>query len=181
LTLAAAAALLLSASPADAGDCTALHGALEKRYESAVQGHAQPEQQDSALDALENAIFDALDQCPGDYDLLKLMGETQIAAGRGPIAIAYGNKLIDLRPDYFAGHLLLGAALMTVGKSDEGVRHMKNAEELAPENLAVKLNLCSALAESGRKTEAIEYCDAVAAGDDARLRDIATSLRSRLH
>jgi len=178
--LAAVASLLLPSVPAAANECEELHDTMAERYEHAVSARVEPSSKMPELNKLEDEIFEAMESCPNDFNLLKLMGETQIAAGRGPIAIAYGYKLVDMRPDYFAGHLLLGAAFLTVGKTEEGIRHMKEAEELASDNLAVKLNLCSALAQADRKDEAIEYCDTVLAGGDDRLRGIAAALLARL-
>jgi Flp pilus assembly protein TadD len=163
-----------------ADDCEERHAALVRQYVKAAAKPANTEAYFEGLLDLEDSIFAQMNHCPDDVQLLSLMGETQIAMGRFQLAVLYGRKVVKMAPDIWRTHALLGGSLVSLREYEEGISHLQQASKMAPQNIKLKLNLCSAYASAGRRAKAIQVCDEVIRNADSDVRRLATAIRKKL-
>jgi len=107
---------------------------------------------------IEKAEQEYLRLLDGDYrtvDVLQMFA--RIAAKRGDLAGAnnHWDRILDLDPRHLVSLIEKGVLLHGLGKLDEAVQCFAVAREIAPENELVVSNLAVALADSGRRHEAL--------------------------
>ncbi len=160
--------------------CADAFAELVAQYEAAVAQPRGSEDYVMALFAVENDTFDALERCPDDPHLWTLIGESEVALGRLQMAIVYARKVVALAPEYWRGYAVLGGALISNKDYAEGLMHLQRAAEMRPDNLTLKMNLCSAYAVAGENAKAASVCDEVIAKDTGRLRELAMAIKEGL-
>jgi tetratricopeptide (TPR) repeat protein len=168
----------------------AAEDACEKRYEELNNTHLHllanrhdmaPSLYDIKLLALEDALFEAFKQCPHNASLFALMGELQIILGQPSLAVAYGNKAVQLDAASWRGHSVRGTGLCLSGDCETGLISLRRAIALQPDNAALQLNLCSVLVWNGFHKESLPECTAAIQTGDARVLAQAYYLRSRAY
>jgi len=160
--------------------CPALFQSLNARHlQLAGAPPDSPVTAQEGLRRLESDLFAALSECPRDAQLHALMGELQISLGEYPIAVAYGQKAIELDANAWRAWQLLGSSLAMIGRSREGVTALERAVELAPGNMALKVNLASALVADGQFPRALELCEAPVRSTDRALAGAAHHVRGQ--
>lgn len=65
-------------------------------------------------------------------------------------AVAEFRRVVDERPDQYAGHLMLGRSLLAAGKPDEAIEPFETAVELRPDDASARLHLGHAFHENDR-------------------------------
>jgi len=110
---------------------------------------------------MENDIFDAIGKCKTYAGMFVLMGELQIEIGQIPLAVVYGRKSVAVDGEYWRAHKLLGSALMLNKESEAGLKSLKKATELNPENINTQLNLISALIQNKKYNQALTLINTV--------------------
>jgi tetratricopeptide (TPR) repeat protein len=162
----------------------------QKRFEALnnTHSHLLANQHDMApslyeirLLALEDELFDALQQCPGDASLFSLMGELQIVLQQPSLAVAYGNKAVQLDEASWRGHYVRGTGLCLSGDCEAGLTSLRRAIALQPGNAALQLNLCSVLVWNGMYEESLPECTAVIQTGDTTVLAQAYYLRSQAY
>ena len=88
------------------------------------------------------------------------MGELQIVLGQPSLAVAYGNKSIQLDMDYWRGYYVRGTGLCLTRECETGLVALRQAIALQPANAALQLNLCSVLVWNGLYEASLPECTA---------------------
>ncbi len=135
---------------ANAADCTKIFNQLDKQSHE-ISGKDTVKK----LIAVEDALFKAIEQCKTFSGMFVLMGEVQIDMGQVQLAVVYGRKAVELDPEYWRAYKLLGTSRMLNKETESGVKALKKAYSLQPENTNVQLNLVSALIEIKKYDEAL--------------------------
>jgi Flp pilus assembly protein TadD len=79
-------------------------------------------------------------------------------------AVASYEAALGLQPDNPGAHSNLGAALVRLGRNEEGIVHYRRALELAPAEPSFRFNLALALYKSGETPAAVAELERVLAG-----------------
>ncbi len=66
----------------------------------------------------------------------------------------YARRFVELHPDAFAGHALLGRTLVESGDMQAGVRELEQARQLGPNEPQTRIALASVYAKLGRAEDA---------------------------
>ena len=107
---------------------------------------------------IEKAEQEYLRILDGDHDTLDVLQVfARIAAKRGDLegANGYWDKILELDPRHLDALIEKGVLLHSLGRLDEAVQCFAVAGQIAPENDLVLSNLAVALADSGRRHEAL--------------------------
>ena len=108
--------------------------------------------------AFEKAEQEYLQLIERDYrraDILLLLARVVAKQGRLEVAIGHLDRMLELVPRHLEGLIEKGALLHRAGRAGEAVRCFELAERVAPENALVLTNLAVALADSGRRDDAL--------------------------
>jgi adenylate cyclase len=97
------------------------------------------------------ALADSLD--PFSLMNLYFISFTYWAADDHEKAQAYGNRLVDLEPGFFGGHLALGLVYLGTGRFDEGMDKLELSATMNPDMLTLN-SLASAYGATGQKMKA---------------------------
>jgi predicted Zn-dependent protease len=65
-------------------------------------------------------------------------------------AVSLARKALQLSPNAFIAHYVLGQALLATGKSSAAVAELKRASDLAPESPEIRYSLSRAYAKTGQ-------------------------------
>jgi len=104
----------------------------------------------------EGICRDAVDQNPGDINMLALLGATLIKTRKYDEAEKYLRMTINLAPTFAKPHEDLGHILLKMKRPDEAIEVLEKATQLDPELVFGFLNLGKALAATGKGKEADE-------------------------
>ncbi len=159
-----------------AADCKALFDKLDKQFYQ-IEGKDKIKK----LIAIEDALFKAIDKCRSKSGMFVLMGEVQIDMGQIPLAVVYGQKAVELDNKYWRAHKLLGSARMLNRQSESGLKSLRQAVALAPDNINAKLNLVSALVQNRAFDEALDNVNEIIAINDRDSLATAYYLRSKAY
>lgn len=88
-------------------------------------------------------------------DILLLLARVVAKQGNLEAAIGHLDTMLDLAPNSLDGLIEKGALLHRAGRVEEAVNCFLLARTMAPENALVMTNLAVALADSGRRNEAL--------------------------
>jgi protein O-GlcNAc transferase len=105
---------------------------------------------------------------PADAETLLAQAVELHQAGDILGAIAAYEAALKLQPDNAGAHSNLGAALVRLGRYDEGVTHYQRALALDPANTLFRFNLALALYKSGDAPAAVPELQKVLAAKDQR-------------
>jgi predicted RNA methylase len=107
------------------------------------------------LQKAEEEYLQLLDHGYHKADILLLLA--RVAAKRGSLEAAIGHldQMLELAPQHLDGLIEKGALLHRIGRADDAARCFAIARSIAPENALVLTNLAVALADSGRRHEAL--------------------------
>jgi len=168
----------LQAARAASPDCAALYQQLDTQHHEALDSAGN--NRTAALRAVEQAVFDAFAACPEDGRFYVLMGDVQISLGQISLAVAYGMKAVNLAPQDWRAHQLLGSTLAMGGDAEHGVAELRQAAELSGGNSRVRLNLASALVWASRFKEAAPLLDELVKDPDKVVAGAAYHLRGKV-
>jgi len=159
-----------------AANCKALFNKLDKQlYQISNKDKIKK------LIAIEEALFKAIDKCRTKSGMFVLMGELQIDMGQVPLSVVYGRKAVELDNKYWRAHKLLGSARMLNRESKLGLKNLRQAVALAPNNINARLNLVSALVQNKKFDEALNTVNKVIAIKDKDTLATAYYLRSKAY
>ncbi len=116
----------------------------------------------------EQLCRDALSECPGEPNLLSLLGAALNRQGRASEAEPELRRAIAEEPGYAKAHEELGRSLLRLGRSDEAIDSLQKALALDPKLQGAQLTLILALSESGRALEADGALQTFLRADPAR-------------
>jgi tetratricopeptide (TPR) repeat protein len=102
----------------------------------------------------ERLCRDALESCPGEPNLLSLLGTALNAQGRGSEAEPLLRRALEEVPSYAKGHEELGRSLLQQGRAEEAIVELQAALELDNKLQSAQLTLIKALQEAGRSGQA---------------------------
>ncbi len=139
-----------------ATDCKALFNKLDKQLYQ-----ISDKERIKKLIAIEDALFKAIDKCRTKAGMFVLMGEVQIEMGQIPLAVVYGRKAAELDNKYWRSYNLLGSARMLNHESNLGLKALRQAVVLAPDNTNAKLNLVSALVQNKEYDDALKLVNKI--------------------
>jgi predicted RNA methylase len=107
------------------------------------------------LEKAEEEYLRLLDHGFRKADILLLLA--RVAAKRGALekAIGHLDQMLELAPRHLDALIEKGALLHRIGRADDAARCFAIARSIAPENELVLTNLAVALADSGRRHEAL--------------------------
>ncbi len=88
-------------------------------------------------------------------DILLLLGRVVAQQGNLEAAIGHLDAMLALAPDHLEALIEKGVLLDRLGRADDAVRCLSIARSVAPESEPVRTNLAAALANSGRRQEAL--------------------------
>ena len=91
---------------------------------------------------------------PDWVDALGLLAEIEIRAGDGPAALRPAQRVLRMRPELAAAHVLFGSACAVSGRLADAEAAFRRALELAPEDAWATAQLANALRDQGRLGEA---------------------------
>ena len=111
---------------------------------------------------------DALAECPGEPNLLSLLGAALNRQGRAAEAEPELRRALAEEPGYAKAHEELGRSLLQLGRSDEAIDSLQKALALDPKLQGAQLTLIHALSESGRALEADGAMQTFLRADPAR-------------
>ena len=157
ITAVIAGILFINIPATQATDCSATLKNADIKHKQAVQQH-QPGTDSylAALYAIEDELFAAMKRCQDNSPVLSAMGELQLSLGQVPIAQLYGQKAIEIDNENWQAHYVLGSALNLQKKYPLGLKHLKKASKLQPQNYSLLVNLCSSYEKNKQFPEAIE-------------------------
>ncbi|VAW94998.1 hypothetical protein MNBD_GAMMA23-1895 [hydrothermal vent metagenome] len=159
-----------------AADCKALFNKLDKQFYK-----IDAKDKIKKLVAVEDALFKAIDKCRSKSGMFVLMGEVQIDMGQIPLAVVYGRKAVELDNKYWRAHKLLGSARMLNHQPELGLKSLRHAVTLAPDNINTKLNLVSALLQNKAFDEALDSVNEIIAINNKDSLPTAHYLRSKVY
>lgn len=133
------------------------------------------------LISVEAALFKAIDQCKTFSGMFVLMGEVQIDMKQVSLAVVYGRKAVELDPKYWRAYKLLGTSRMLNKETERGVKALKTAYSLQPENTNVQLNLISALIETKKYDESLSMVNKIIELNDHDSLAMAYYFRSQAY
>jgi predicted RNA methylase len=107
------------------------------------------------LEKAEEAYLRLLDQDYRKADILLLLARVVTARGKPEAAIGHLDKMLELAPHHLDGLIEKGVLLHRAGRAEEAARCFALARSIAPDNELVLTNLAVALADSGRRQEAL--------------------------
>jgi ABC-type polysaccharide/polyol phosphate export permease/thioredoxin-like negative regulator of GroEL len=116
-----------------------------------------------------------------DPSLLQICGWVfSNGACHGEAAAAY-RRLVELRPEWIAGHRHLSGALAAAGLGDEAIAYARAASALAPNDAEFALHAATLLTSARRFADAAPFIDRVVAfaGGDPRIIADAAELLMR--
>jgi tetratricopeptide (TPR) repeat protein len=116
----------------------------------------------------ERLCRDALAECPGESNLLSLLGSALNRQGRGSEAEPLLRRALEAEPGYAKGQEELGRSLLQLGRVDEAIERLRRALELDPKLESAQLTLVHALTESGHAEQAEEVMQSFLRADPAR-------------
>jgi len=96
----------------------------------------------------------ALKLQPDWVDALGLLAEIEIRAGDGEAALRFAQRVLKMRPELAAAHVLCGAACAVSGRLAEAEAAFRRALELAPDDAWATAQLANALRDQGRLSDA---------------------------
>jgi len=108
-----------------------------------------------AFDKAEEEYLRLLNHDYRQADILLLLARVVAKQGNLEAAIAHLDRMLDLAPNSLDGLIEKGALLHRAGRAEEAVNCFLLARTMAPENALVMTNLAVALADSGRRDEAL--------------------------
>ena len=129
----------------------------------------------------ENELFDAIKHCKTYAGMFVLMGELQIEVGQIPLAVIYGRKSVEVDGKYWRAHKLLGSAQMLNNEQERGVKSLKKAVDLKPENVNTQLNFISALIQHKKYDQALALINAIIHKNEKEPVAIAYYFRSQVY
>ena len=116
----------------------------------------------------ERLCRDALAECPGEPNLLSLLGAALNRQGRAAEAEPVLRRALAEEPGYAKAHEELGRSLLQLGRSDDAIACLQQALALDPKLAGAQLTLVRALSESGRALEAEGAMQTFLRADPAR-------------
>ncbi len=87
-------------------------------------------------------------------------------------ALADFEKVVHLAPTVEQGHSALGAVLVRMGRTDEGIRELEKALTIQSTDSTAQLNLAMAYEQSGRAAKALPWFAALESGARAQNRSL---------
>jgi len=102
----------------------------------------------------EKLCREALADCPGEHNLMSLLGAALNRQGRGQEAEPLLRSALEAEPRYAKGQEELGRSLLQLGRFDEAIERLRQALALDPKLQSAQLTLVHALSESGRAEQA---------------------------
>ena len=185
-TIAAIAAVLIlvlssSTGAMDESACPDLHHKLNERHAQimAAKNRSARSIHQAMLVSLEKELFGALEKCPNNALLFALMGEVQITLGQPYLAVVYGHRSQELDPSFWQGFYVAGTALCLSGKYEACFEELEQAVKREPDNLGLRLNLCSSQVWAQRYKEAEQSCSQVIDKGGQKMQAQAYFLRGR--
>ena len=107
------------------------------------------------LEKAEEAYLRLLDRDYHKADILLLLARVVTERGNLGAAIGHLDKMLELAPHRLDGLIEKGALLHRAGRAEEAARCFALARSTAPDDELVLTNLAVALADSGRRHEAL--------------------------
>jgi type II protein arginine methyltransferase len=107
------------------------------------------------LEKAEEEYLRLLDHGYRKADILLLLARVVAKRGRPETAIGHLDQMLELAPIHLDALIEKGALLHRIGRADEAAKCFAIALSIAPENQLVLANLAVALADSGRRHEAL--------------------------
>ncbi len=112
-------------------------------------------------------------------DYYKFWAGSQRRLGNLPAAEHAYRRLVEVAPELELGHYHLGRILATGGHGDEGVRHLREAQRLAPDRARAWIEEARYLASQGQHADAITKARQAAFAEPSS-REARTLLESLL-
>lgn len=161
----------------------ALSAVCEKLFHQLDKQHISSTDKDHAKKfiQMEKELFAAIDKCKTYAGMFVLMGELQIEVGQFPLAIIYGRKSVEVDGGYWRSHKLLGSAQMLNNDFEDGLKSLKKAVELNPENINTQLNFISALIQNKKYDQALTLVNTVIDKNEKESVAIAYYFRSLVY
>jgi predicted RNA methylase len=103
----------------------------------------------------EQAYLRLLDHGYRKADILLLLARVATERGNLEAALGHLDRMLELAPHHLDGLIEKGALLHRAGRAQEAARWFSLARSIAPDNELVLTNLAVALADSGRRQEAL--------------------------
>lgn len=100
------------------------------------------------------AVAQSLKLKPDWVDALGLLAEIEIRAGDGEAALRPAQRVLRMRPELAAAHILYGSASAVSGRLADAETAFRRALELAPDDAWATAQLANALRDQGRFAEA---------------------------
>jgi type II protein arginine methyltransferase len=107
------------------------------------------------LEKAEAGYLQLLEHGYRNADILLLLARVAVKRGNPETAIGHLDRMLGLVPNHLDALIEKGALLHRLGRADEAARCFAMARSIAPENGLVLANLAVALADSGRRHEAL--------------------------
>ncbi len=107
------------------------------------------------LEKAEQDYLRILDHGYRRADILLLLARIATKGGNLEKAIGHLDKMLELDPQHLDALIEKGALLHRIGRTDDAARCFAIARSIAPEDVLVLSNLAVALADSGRRHEAL--------------------------
>jgi tetratricopeptide (TPR) repeat protein len=176
--------MLVLSSPTGAMDesaCPDLHRQFNEQHRQimAAKNRSARSIHHAMLVSLEKQVFGALEKCPNNALLFALMGEVQITLGQPYLAVLYGHRSQELDPSCWQGFYVAGTALCLSGKYEACFEELEQAVKREPDNLGLRLNLCSSQVWAQRYKEAEQSCSQVIDKGGQKMQARAYFLRGR--
>ena len=102
----------------------------------------------------------AEEKCALELDPLSQITNANVArmlytARRYDEATTILRKIVELEPNFYPGHIILGMVAVAGGREEEALSEMRRARELAPDSTWALTNLARAYARSGQRQAAL--------------------------
>jgi type II protein arginine methyltransferase len=107
------------------------------------------------LEKAEEEYLRLLDHGYRKADILLLLARVSAKRGNPETAIGHLDQMLELAPNHLDALIEKGVLLHRIGRADDAARCFTSARSIAPENELVLANLAVALADSGRRHEAL--------------------------
>jgi tetratricopeptide (TPR) repeat protein len=91
---------------------------------------------------------------PQHVGALMALAAEYLRRGEVDKGLPYARRSVELYPDSFASHAMLGRLLAASGDSDEALRELETARRLGPEQPETRIALASLYAKLGREEDA---------------------------